>query len=356
MKKILFCTMTMKSGGAERVIANLSNEFSKDYNVAITTLLNTEIDYDLNSKIVILPCSNNKKNGLISKIKNSIKLYNNIKEYHPEVVISFCPTMCFITCFFKFIKKQMKDIKLVISERNDPNNEYRNIITKILANWLYSKADLIVFQTSDAKKYFSKKIQEKSVIIPNPINEKFIKANIKLKKENSIVNVGRLESQKNQELLIKACAKVFEKYPDWKLKIYGTGSLKNELILLTKKLEIENKVLFLGRCNELENELPKSKIFVLSSDYEGMPNALMEAMACGLCCVSTDCPCGGSKELIKNKENGLLVPVKNVDELYKAICYLIENKMLYNYIAKNAQQIKNNYSNDIIFDKWRKII
>ena len=130
MKKILFYTMTMRSGGAERVIANLANEFIEKNNVSIITLINSTIDYELDKRINIISSSNNKKSSLINRLKSSVALFKETQKYNPDIIIAFCPTMCFLSCVFKIISKKFRNVKLIISERNDPNNEYKNIFTK----------------------------------------------------------------------------------------------------------------------------------------------------------------------------------------------------------------------------------
>jgi len=355
MKKIVFYTMTMRSGGAERVIANLANRLINDNEVTIITLLNSKIDYELNKRIKIISASSKNSLSIINRVLGSLNLLRNTKKENPDIIIAFCPTMCFIACFFKMFIRKFKNIKLVISERNDPNNEYKTRFSRKLANFLYSKADAIVFQTDEAKSFFCDRIRDKGFIIPNPISDKFLNNSICAKKENCIINVGRLEQQKNHELLIKSCKEVFDKHPDWKLKIYGEGSLKAHLEELVKELKLEKKVLLLGRCNELEKELPRNKIFVLSSNYEGMPNSLLEALACGLVCISTDCPAGGSRELIIKNQNELLVPVNDLSSMTMAIQTVIENYDKF-MIESNAEYYKSKYNTNEIIKLWKDII
>ena len=356
MSKLLFYSMTMNSGGAERVVANLANEFILENEVAIATLTNSNVDYCLNNRIALLHSSKKNNSSLLSRFINIFTLLKNTKKYEPDIVIAFCPTMCFIACFFKIFIKKLKKAKLIISERNNPESEYNNSFLKHIANYLYSKADVVVFQNNGAKSFFCKKVQDIAVVIPNPISDKFISVKKDIKKDNSIVNVGRLEPQKNQELLIRTCSKIFKYHTGWKLKIYGEGSLKDKLLKLIKDLKMERNIFIMGKCLELEKELPKNKIFVLSSDYEGMPNALMEAMACGLACISTDCPCGGPKDLIVNDENGLLVSVGSEEELEKKINELIINKKKFEKICLNSKNIISKYSNENIISKWKNVL
>lgn len=355
-KKILFTCHSLTSGGAERVICNLSNYLNQKNKVYITTLFDRPIAYKLDNDVVIKSCKL-KKDNIIGKISNAFEIINTIKNISPNYVISFCPTMCFITCFFRIFNKKLKKCKLIVSERNNPENEYKNNVMKKIANFLYSKADVIVFQTKDAMYFFDEKVRKKGVIIPNPINEKFIDYdNRTIEKENIIVNVGRLTIQKNQKNLILAFSKIIKIHADYKLYIYGVGELENELKKLIKEQKLEKKVFLKGTSQDLATELSKCKIFVLSSDFEGMPNALMEAMSLGMACISTDCPCGGPKELISNYENGLLVPTNDFVLLANRINELIENDDLRQKIENNAKKIIITYNPKAIYKKWENLL
>ena len=242
-----------------------------------------------------------------------------------------------------------------MSDRNNPEKEYKSFLNKILMKWLYKRADGFVFQTREQKNFFDVGIQKKSIIIQNPLKSEFLRSE-KYEKQNIIINVGRLVKQKNQELLIKSFKKISDKYSKYTLKIFGDGPLKNKLQSLIEELELENKVFLCGISDNIKEELIKSKIFVLSSDYEGMPNALLEAMASGLACISTDCPCGGPKELIRNGENGILIDVNNQNELENNLEKLIENEELMKKIGESASKITEELNPKIINRKWEDYI
>ena len=354
--RILFCSLTLAAGGAERVISNLANYFSDVYKVSIALLLKHSINYNIKKNVSIMEPTKNRNLGVFSRIGNVPYIIKQITLYKPSIVIAFCPTMCFIVCFLKLFLPSLKQAKLIISERNNPHNEYTNFFMKWIANFLYSKADIIVFQTEDAKLFFNQKVQKKAVIIPNPIHENFLKVLPPIKKEKTIVTVGRLTEQKNQKLLIRACASVFKKYPAYVLKIYGQGPLKSTLQDFAKKEGIFDKVKFMGVIENLAMELRKDMLFVLPSNYEGMPNALMEAMALGLPCIATDCPCGGAKMLIENNENGILIPVDDCETLKKAMFQVIEEDDFREKIGDNAKKIGKDYHPKRIYSEWEKII
>ena len=221
---------------------------------------------------------------------------------------------------------------------------------------LYKRADGFVFQTEEQRRYFSKDIQNKSVVIYNPIKDEFLNTNKTIQKENTIISVGRLVEQKNQKMLIEAFAKIAKEYPNYKLKIFGTGPLELKLKKQIEELNLADKIILCGVCDDIKNELEKSKIFVLSSDYEGMPNALIEAMAVGLPVISTNCPCGGPKELIENEKNGLLIEVGSIEELTKKMKYLIENQKKAEEMGENAEKIKYKLNSRNILKQWKTYI
>lgn len=352
--KILFYIPTMKKGGAERVISNLTSYICNNTQdeVSLLITIDEKPSYNLDPKVSFYILEPNIKGNILKRnIKRNKKLLNIIKQDKPDVIVAFLPEPCYRILLLKPFHK----VPVIVSERNDPKVMYKDILNKILMKTLYPKASGFVFQTKEAKSYFKKSIQKNSVIIPNPINEEFISNDKKLKKEKVIVSVGRLEKQKNQSMLIDAFSNIYKKYPKYKLIIYGEGSLREKLENQIKSLNLENKVLLPGNIDNIKDALSKSEIFVLPSLYEGMPNALMEAMALGLPCISTDCPCGGPKFLIKHKENGLLTKIDSKD-LEKNLELLITNKKLRDKISKNAIKIIDDLNPDKINKKWHQYI
>ncbi len=259
----------------------------------------------------------------------------------------------------KKVSKKLRDIPTIISIRNDPKIEYKNKVVYFLMKNLYKDVDCLVLQTNEAKNFFEKIVKDnnKLHVIPNPINEKFdVNTPYVGERDKTIVTVGRLEKQKNQKLLIDAFKIASEKHNDYKLLLYGKGSLQKQLEEHCENNSLEDKVIFKGQVDNVKEEIYKAGMFVLSSDYEGMPNALMEAMALGLPCISTDCPCGGPRTLIQQNENGILVETNNVEQLSNAINMLIENRELSSKIGYSANKIKESYSVNVIAKKWLNVI
>lgn len=356
--KILFCIDSMTKGGAERVISNLANMFVNEANseVYILTLLKGDSAYQLNDKIHFdsLKIKEGKKNILekiFSVLKNTKSMRKYIKRNSIDVVISFLPRASWYSAISTIGLKS----KLIISERNDPNSIYKSTFQKKMYKMIYNMSDGAVFQTNDAKMFFSKKVQNNSVVISNPVNDTFFD-NIKVEKRlKNIVSVGRLSEQKNHKLLIAAFSDFSKEYKDYKLIIYGDGPLRDELENQIKNLKLKNKVILAGIENNIKEKIYNASMFVFTSDYEGMPNALMEAMTLGIPCISTDCPCGGPREIIDDDVDGILVHVNNKDEIVSAMKEIIEENLFDSFSEKAKKKMKN-YKIDVINKKWKQYI
>ncbi len=357
--RIMFCLGSMTKGGAERVVANLANDFIANDDVSIVVTSPDSSSYELNDGIIYksLDNINDKKTNIIFRTIRRIKrLKKTIKEINPDIIIALIaePTLRVMLATY------FHHIPTIISVRNDPKSEFGTVFKRILMRILYRKADGFIFQTEDAKQFFPKRFQKRSIIIPNPICEQFIIKPYKGKRNNHIVTVGRLVEQKNHALLIRAYNELLNENNDYDLYIYGDGDLKsnikNDLIELVNNLGIGERVHFEGNVDNVKEAIYDAKMFVLSSDYEGMPNALMEAMALGVPCISTDCPCGGPKFLMKDKNNGLLIPVNNQVAMTNAMLKLINDEKYAKMIGDNANKIGKELNSKTINNKWYEYI
>lgn len=354
--KILFNLGSMAKGGAERVVANLSDYFIRNGNeVSIVTTIKKRSYYELNEKVELYGLDDIKRGrNFLTKNLIRIKRLNEIvKLKKPDIILSFLPEPSYRMLLLKLCNRKLK---VIVSVRNDPKIEYKSIRNRIVMKLLYPLADGFVFQTDEAKEYFNNKIQNNSIVIPNPLGKQFVNAKINNKKEKIIISVGRLEPQKNQKMLIKAFANIADEIPEYKLIIYGEGTLRRDLEMLIVQEELEDRVLLPGSIDNIIDELNKAEVFVLSSDYEGMPNALMEAMAMGLPCISTDCPCGGPKYLFGEEKKGILVKPNDISDLSSKMKYLLNNEQEKNNLSKNAIKIREVLNPDRIQMIWEKYI
>ena len=355
--KILFMLGSLDSGGAQRVAVNLCNSFvEKNNDVLIMITKMKSNSYKINNKINIVKLDDGKFSKLIRSFSILRKMKNEIINYAPDVIISFLPEPTARVLFLKKVCKRISEIPVILSVRADPNVIYRSFKRKITMKWLYGISDGYIFQTEEAKRFFSKKIQEKSKIILNPINKDFFIEEFKGEREKTFVTVGRLTKQKNHELLINAFNILHEKYPEFKLYIYGEGELEEDLKDRIKELSLDKNVFLKGTSKRIQDEINNKYSFVLSSDFEGLPNALMEAMALGLPCISTNCTGGGATTLIKDGYNGLIVPVNDTVKLANAMIKLANDYKYAKQLGNEAIKIRDKCSEEIIVSEWLEYI
>lgn len=361
--KILFHVNSMGRGGAERVVSIFSHFLAeKGHEVVITTLWYSEEEYEIDKRVKRISVGLTEKDDRFGRVYRAWKrlclLRKTIRTERPDIVISFCNKANFRSAISLF----GMSTPLLVSVRNDPQVDYAP--HKIATKYMEYKVAGCVFQTPDAQKFFSEKLQKKSRVIFNPISEEYlaeeeIKCGEKVRK-HEIVTVGRISRQKNQMLLVKAFADLCEKYSDYVLKIYGASEeepfVYEELSDYVQNHGLQEKVLFMGRSNSIKHEIENVALFVLSSDYEGMPNALIEAMVIGLPSISTDCPCGGSAMLIDNFVSGLLVPVGDKMALQKAMDYMLQNGEHAEQMGREAKKVIERVHPHKICEEWAEFI
>lgn len=360
MAKILFHLTCLEQGGAERVVSNLSNRFVKDgYEVVVTTQWNGKNEFVLDDRVKRIHVgpkeSDSKRNRLSKAIRRIMYLRAVIKEEKPDVVISFLKS----NNYRSLIANLGTGLPNIIAVRNDPKSDYSTKADKVLIPLLYPFADGAVFQTDEQKEFFPEYVQKRAEVILNPVHNKYIHAEHPDEKEKLVVQSGRLVGFKNQEMLIRAFVKVHEKHPDYKLKFYGRDAAdgtKEKLEALIQEKNAFAYVELMGASDELEKVIPQAEIYAFSSYYEGLPNALIEAMALGMPVVATDCPCGGPRTLITHEYNGLLIPVNDENAMAENICRLIEDKELAKRLGTNARKISDRVNEEAVIEQWKKYI
>ncbi|WP_288479598.1 glycosyltransferase [uncultured Clostridium sp.] len=348
MKQIIFVIGTMGNGGAERVISILSDKLiKKGYKVLLIAIYGHNVTYDINDKIEYIPLECKSKNKIFRVIERVYRLRKIFKENKKTKIVSFLADVN----IYSIISNIFIENTIIISERNDPKMDPKSKKIRMIRDYLYRFADGIVFQTNDAKEYFSNKINKKGIIIKNPIKDglPFVDDNVK---NNEIVAIGRLSEQKNYPLMIEAFSRLVYEYEDYELIIYGEGPQEKNLKELVNEKNLNDKVKFLGFKKDIHDRIIKSKIFIMSSDYEGISNSMLEAMAMGLPVITTDYSGGGARETIKNYENGLLIKVKDCDDMYNKIKLLIENKNLYDRISINSRKIRYELNPENVATQW----
>lgn len=354
-KTIAFYISSLTAGGAERVISNLANEFAaQGYEVFMLTDSMEDKEYhrlDGRVRRVVLPKS--EENGRIANAIGRIqKLRSAVKETRASVLVSFIgKSNIRAVLATRFLKTGV-----VVSVRSAPAREYPTRLMRMLAKVLFRMADGVVFQTEEARQFFSKGIRRKSAVLMNPLHPDFMRERYTGGRKQEIVTVGRLHSVKNHEMLIAAFAAVSGDYPALVLRIYGDGDRKEKLCSYIDELHMQGRVVLEGDQDCVAERIEASRIFVLSSNVEGMPNALLEAMALGLACISTDCPCGGPRTVIRDGENGLLVPVGDTEALENAIRRILSDPDLEERLGRHAAEIRQELAPERVNKMWMDYI
>lgn len=351
--RIAFYCSSLTKGGAERVFVNLAEYFNaQGYEVFIVTPYRYEDEYIISSAVTRILSDLTQQELKKGRIRNIIcrisKLRRIFRQIHPDIVFSCNGKNNFMAMSAVAFTRG----RVVVSVVADPKMEYYNSVMRFLAKTLFCFADGIVFQTEEAKRFFPKGVQKKSIILPNSLNPVFIRPRYEGKRKKEIVAVGRLDENKNHAMLIQAFAGITERFPDYFVTVYGEGEKRPELERLIFDLDMGEKVSLPGRTDRIEDRIYQSSLFVMTSDTEGMPNALMEAMALGLPVISTDCPCGGPRELITNEKNGYLIPVRDTEALRNRLEYCLTHTAEMDRVGREAAKIQDKLNPERVNREW----
>lgn len=339
------------------MLSTLANELITKFEISILTFYKSDVFYELDPRISILNCANSPlvKSGAVGSIINNLhllfQLTKNLKKENSDIVIGFMTTANILSV----IAANVLGIPSIISERNHPEYRKLNKFWSRMRRIFYKKSTKLVVQTDEIKAFFKGTIPDsKLVIIKNPISPTLAQSRLKQqKKENIILNVGRLEDQKNQGLLIDAFYNL--KLPDWHIQFIGEGSNKNAYLQKVKSLNLLENISFIGNVKNIETYYNSAKIFVFTSNYEGFPNALTEALYFGVPSISTNCPSGPS-ELIEHGHNGFLIPMGDTKALEIAIKKLVEDHDLRAKISDQAMISTKKYEVQTIARQWEQLI
>lgn len=333
--KICFATPQLTGGGAERVVSILAStlaDMGHDVAIIIYDRLNNEYATSENVKKYYLCDEQYSNNAVIRRFQRIRYVRKFLKQNKYEYVVAFLMRAVVQT----FLSSRGLGIKFISTLRNNPYelSKKERFMTDMVARF----ADAHFVQNEMQKDYYGESVQKKTFILTNPVSDVFLNDSKEYSgKVARIISVGRLDAQKNYDMLIRAMEQVLERYPKVRADIWGQGSLEDSLKGAISEKGLEQSIVLRGRSNNIKKELNEADLFVMTSDYEGMPNSLLEAMTFGMPCISTDCPTGPA-ELINNGENGYLVQMNDEKELAKRIIELIENPELAAKLGQNAKK------------------
>lgn len=346
--KVIFTVASMAGGGAERVISILANHLVReDWQVTIAMTAGDQVDYSMDSRVSLVSLGGTAQGSMTKRLRRIKRLRELFLQEPDAAIVSFGLGSNFYTA----AALAGLGNYLVISERNDP----AACPCPRLRNMVFACAKALVFQTGDALRCFPEKLQKRGTVIPNPICGG-IAPPWEGERKKTVAAVGRLEPQKNYPLLLRAFAAFWRAHPAYTLHIFGRGCLLEELREMTRELGIETAVVFEGYANNVHERIRDAGMYVLSSDYEGISNALLEAMALGLPVISTDCPIGGSRLCIKHEKNGLLVPVGDIQSMGQAMTRLAEDEAYAGELGREAVKVRERFSENAIVEEWKKIL
>jgi GalNAc-alpha-(1->4)-GalNAc-alpha-(1->3)-diNAcBac-PP-undecaprenol alpha-1,4-N-acetyl-D-galactosaminyltransferase len=353
MKRIFFIMPAMLGGGAERVVTLLSEYLTgQGYPVRICLLNRDLVEYKLPAQVVVDTSFIRPGKGILKPLWRLRDLRVLMKLNHEGVFISF---FSMFNIYLLAASLGLKR-KIVVSERLDPAKSIPNKKWLFaLRSFLYRRATKIVFQTPEAMAFFKEKVRMKGIVIPNPLKDGLPERYDGMRRKE-VVSFARLEPQKNFPMLIDAFRLFVEKYPEYKLSIYGKGSSEDMLKQKVMQDGLSAKVFFPGFVPDLHEKIRDCAMFVLPSDYEGLSNSMLEAMAIGLPCICTDCPPGGAKMFIRDGENGFLTSVRDISGLFKIMDRLAGDGTIADKISQEAVKVKELLNKDKICRLWENIL
>ena len=390
-KKLIFFIDSLGGGGAERVVSVISNELVyRGYSVDIVMMNKRQISYKINPKVNLIFAEDMKVSSVYGRLtQNIFKIWSKVRfriyipllrrlgywKYPKANETSFYFYATYAMPYREYLKRNPgatafgflirsnisllyaakgTKVETVFCERNNPIRPDMPVNIMKLRDKIYSRCHRAVFQTEDERAYY-KKLRCLTSVIPNPIKEN-LPDRYEGQRRHEVVNFCRLNKQKNIPLLIDAFEKILVDYPDYTLRIYGNGEEKDKIQEYIKKKHMESSVILEEFKKNIHDLIRDAAMFVSTSDFEGLSNSMLEAMAIGLPCLCTDCAGGGARMMIQDHQNGILVPVGDVEAVYQGMKEILDDNSLAEQLSKEASKIKEELNIQRITDEWEKMI
>lgn len=390
MKTVVFFIDSLGGGGAERVVSTLSSRLAQTgrYDVRIVMLRKAPIAYPPDGRVQLLYAQDLPVDSLYGKaVRKVFSLWKRLRQgvLKGIMVRLGCYQRLEDTCFSLYARHGIPcreylrkspgctsfgflirsniamlmaakglPVKAVFCERNNPVRPDMPANIMKIRNRIVHRCDAAVFQTQDQREYYTW-LRCPAAVIPNPLKEELPQP-FEGERRHEIVNFCRLNKQKNIPLLLDAFALLLREHPDYTLRIYGRGDEKDNLIALTNQKGLERSVFFEDFAPDVHARIRDAAMYVCSSDFEGLSNSMLEALAIGLPCVCTDCAGGGARMMIRHRENGLLVPVRDVQAMYRAMREIAEDPVLAQQLSKGAARVREQLSIENIVGQWETMI
>lgn len=350
----------MGGGGAARVASVLCREWiAMGHEVHLITFERpgTPAYYDLDPAIGVhqLDASKSTNGALGFVVTNGLRVLRmrrTLRILRPDVVVAFL-----IEANIASILSSMGlGVPVLISERNHPAYHPRSKGRRLLRRIMYPAAARLCVQTGDISRWFQENMGVESDVIPNPVEVHNLSGDASRRSGRlRAIGLGRLEHQKGFDLMIEAFAQIADDVPEWDLVIFGEGSVRSELEAKVLRHGLQDRVQMPGATDESALELSRSDLFLHAARYEGYPNAILEALAAGLCVVATDCP-GGTSEILKGGENGVLVKNSDVSALAGALRNIMHDREQRETYARRARQGVRSLSPRTIAQQWLGVV
>lgn len=346
--RIAIVTPGISRGGTERVATILANGYVKrGHEVSVICCYYNDCEYELNNAVEVLDVMTESR-GLMGLARRSVALRQLLRQVDPDVVLSFvAPDM---------VLAQRSCAPTVQTLRNDPWHYDTSRSKRFLIEKAFSSAEKVVFQTSASMQFYPDEIRKKGVVLPNPIETSRLPRWKGGAVAREFVAAARLGEQKNYPMMIRAFGEFHKTHPEWKLTIYGDGPERGKIEKLISDLGLSESVTLPGRSNEVHERIADASAFVLSSDFEGVSNSMLEALCIGAPCIVTDHSPGGAREYIEDGASGLLTKVGDAHDMALAMAKIANAPDFARSLGERAMRIRERVDVDNAVDQWESVL
>lgn len=339
----------LANGGAERVAALVANHYAqKGHDVLFVAAYSRDREYPLAETVRYVYVGGNSNSKIVRLLGRSFRIHREVSRFKADAAVSFVINETLYSTVFG-------SVPYIYTLRNDPGSVCSSPVMKVTSKLAFRKAEKVVFQTPGARDFFDSEIREKGIVIPNPLTRDLPYWN-PAECDKTVITACRLNVQKNLPMLIRGFAAFHEQYPDYILKIYGKGELQSQLESYAQECGVGSSVYFPGYARDIHSIMAGTGIFAMTSDYEGLSNSMLEALAIGIPTVCTDCPPGGAAMYIEDGVSGMLVPVGDADALTEKLCAMAGDPALCRTLSENSRKIRDKLDVDKVLAQWEAVL